>query len=379
LKRANEEAEAKRPNYRVWWGRFPYDEAANLNQALKKPKTFAVIGGTGAGKSALVELFSSKYRRIIDLYGSADNEGLTWLRSPDHKNVLLLKGASAKVDCNCADVINATDLTLPDIEAHDAVISANAFYSKDEEEWYSVGKIMQKLRNRLHWTECWSLAIREASSLIYSRLCLGDSQTMAKNYVLNVTKQMRHHGFAVALDTIRWMGIDVEMRNIADYTFIKAQGIDGLPANLRFLYRYFLPSGIMRMPVYDFVVVSRKGPVGFGLSDCPFWHKKEEEDLLRIFDIEVSYKELARVTDGKMGVKVSDYEHVRIVKARLTLKDKFERPLGMQKLAKAVMRSSATIFRHIEEHNHMVELLGQCEMCSRVNSEYAKKLIERRD
>jgi hypothetical protein len=362
----------KDPGLTIWWIRYPNDAAANIQNSFSRPLAYAVVGGTGAGKSALVELFASKYRRVVDIYGSRDNEGLAWIRSQKHKNALLLKGGSATVDCNCAHVMNATDLTLKDMGAYDAIISVSAFYSKIEEEWYSLTKIMNKLWHRTHWTEPWCLAIREASSLIYSRLSIGDTQSMAKNHLIYVIKEMRHCGFAVALDTIRWMGVDVDFRSIADYTFLKAQGIDGLPSNLRFMYRYFEPSGIMRMPVEDFAVVSRKGPIGFGMSDCPAWHKQEHENLLEVFDIEVDYKELPHVTDGKMGAKVSDYEHVRIIKARLTLKGKTGDAVGMEELGKKLDRSSATIFKQIARHNNMVHGIGECDKCNRVGSEYAK-------
>ena len=370
------QTEPEKPGLTVWWGRFARDKAANLQEALTKPLAFAVVGGTGSGKSSLVELMADRYPKVVDLYGSRDNEGLAWLRSPRHKNVLLLKGASAHVDCNCAHVINATDLTLKDIEAHDAIVSVSAFYSKIQEEWYCLTKTMDRLWHRTHWTEPWCLAIREASSLIYSRLAVGETQSMAKNYLIYVIREMRHCGFAVALDTIRWMGIDVDFRTIADYTFLKAQGIDGLPHNLRFLYRYFKPSGIMRMPVPDFVVVSRKGPIGFGMADCPSWHKTEREDLLREFDIEVTYSELAHVTEGKMGAKVSDYEHVRIVRSRMTLKGKAGGAIGMEELGKKLDRSSGTIFKQITGHNNMVHGMGECDKCARVGSEYAKVAID---
>lgn len=370
------QAEPKKPGMTVWWGRFARDKPAHLQEAFTKPLAFAVVGGTGAGKSALVELMASKYKKVVDIYGSRDNEGLAWLRSPGYKKVLLLKGASAIVDCNCADVMNASDLKLEDIEAHDATISVSAFYSKLEEEWYCLTKIMEKLWHRTHWTEPWCLAIREASSLIYSRLSVGETQNMAKNYLIYVIREMRHCGFAVALDTIRWMGVDVDFRTIADYTFLKAQGIDGLPHNLRFLYRYFRPSGIMRMPVYDFVVVSRKGPIGFGMADLPAWHKQESENLLREFDIDIKYGELPHVTDGKMGTKVSDYEHVRIIKSRLTMKGKTGEAIGMEELGKKLDRSSATVFKQIARHNNMVHGVGECDKCARVRSDCAKVAID---
>lgn len=359
----------KSPEIRIHWIRFATDPSANFKNALGRPLAFAVMGGTGAGKSALIELIASKYPKIIDLYGSRDNEGLAWLRSPFKDSVLLLKGNSTKIDCNVADVKNILDLRIRDFQNYKVMISCSAFYSKVEEEWYSLIKLMDKLWHRTHWIQPWCILIREASNLIYSRLSLGETQQLAKSYLIYVIREMRHCGFAVALDTIRWYSIDIDFRSIADYTFIKNVGIDGLPAPLKFMYKYFDAYGIMRIPVNAFAVVSRKGPIGFGTSICPAWHKEEREDLLREFDIQIKYGELPFTGEMKHG-KVSDYEHVRIIKVRI------ESDLSMDKLSKKLNRSSRTIHTHIHMHNNMIHAIGECDKCMRVGSSYAKTILE---
>lgn len=367
------------PKISVRWFRFPYDESANLTRAFEKPKAYAVVGGTGAGKSALIETIAYKYAKrdgcIIDLFGSRDNEGLGWLRSPFKDSVLFLKGNSAEINCECAEVKNAVDLKLSDLDKFKVIISCSAFYSRIEEEWYTITKLMNKLWHRSHWKHPNCLLMREASNLIYARLSLGETQYLAKSYLIYVIREMRHCGFAVALDTIRWYGIDIDIRTIADYTFIKAQGIEGLPASLRFLYRYFRPFGIARTPVHAFAIVSRKAPLGFGTSTLPYWHKLEREDLLEQFDIRIDYRELPHEPQGKMA-KVGDYEHLRIVKARMTLKGKKDKTIGMEELAVRLGRSSATVFKHITMHNNMVHAVGECDRCNRVGSEYAKVVID---
>jgi len=359
----------------VYWVRFRSHPSASLTKAFKKPKAYAVVGGTGAGKSALIETIASKYTGVVDLFGSRDNEGLGWLRSPFKDSVLLLKGDSVQVSCNCAEVKNAKDLTLKDINKFRVIVSVSAFYSKIEEEWYQITKIMDKLWHRTHWKKVKCLVIREASNLLYSRLNLGETQSLAKAYMIYVIREMRHCGFAVALDTIRWYGIDIDMRTISDYTFIKAQGIDGLPRSLRWMYRYFNPYAVMGMPVHTYIVASRQGPLGFGTSTLPYWHKLEHENLLEMFDIRTSYKELPYIPEGKMA-KVGDYEHLRIVKARMEMQQKKSGKKGMEALAQNVGRSSATIWRHINLHNNRVHGQGECDKCARVGSELAKVVID---
>ena len=131
----------------------------------------------------------------------------------------------------------------------------------------------------------------------------------------------------------------------------------------------------MRCPVNAYSVVSRKGPLGFGISRCPEWHKEEHENLLALFDINISYKELPYIPEGKMA-NVGDYEHLRILKARMTMKGKAGKPLGMEKLAKDLQRSSGTVHRHINYHNNRVHSVGICDKCERVGSELAKVAVD---
>jgi hypothetical protein len=356
------------------WIRFPRDESANLTKAVTQPLAFAIVGQKKTGKSALAELLADRYSTVIDVYGSRDNEGLAWLRSKRKDSVLLLKGASVKVDCNCADVMNTVDVKLKDLAKYEAVVSCAGLYSQINEEWYSITKLFDTLWHRQSWRKPWCLVIREASNLIYSRISIGDTQQMAKSYMLYVIREMRHCGFAVALDTLRWHAIDIDFRSIVDYTFIKAVGIDWLPSSLRFIYRWVDAGAIMRMPVYAFVVVASKGPIGFGRSICPAYHKQERENLLELFDIRTEYGEVAFTGETGFG-KVSDYEHVRIIKAR-AVKGENGKPKGMEKLGKEIGRSSKTIFTHLNMHNNMVHAVGECDRCARVGSKYAKELID---
>jgi hypothetical protein len=368
---------SREPSFKLKWVRFPYDASANLAHALKYPLAYAGVGIKGSGKSALVELIGSKYSKVIDLYGSRDDEGLAWLRADGFKDkVLLLKGNSVTVDCNCADVKNATDLTLSDMYEYKAIISPAHLYSSIEEEWHSMPRIVSQLWNRTSWSEPWALLIREASSLIFSRVSLGESQQEAKNYLIHMMREMRHSGIAIVADTIRWMSVDIDFRAIADYTFIKAQGILGLPPDLRFIYRYFKPSGIMRCPVDKFIIVSVHGPIGYGASTCPPWHKKESENLLQLFDIRRQYG--AVPFEGNLAKHVGDAEHVRIIRGRMEgIEDaKGELQKGMEAIGKILKRSSKTILIHINSHNNMIHAVGECERCARVSSPYAKKLTE---
>jgi len=346
-----------------WDRRRSWHPDADINKALKRPVAYINIGGKGAGKSSLAEALAFHYPKVIDLFGSRDNEALGWLRSPLKDSVLFLKGNSVEIDCRCADVINATDVTLKDFEKHKVILSCSAFFGSLDEEWHSLQKIMDKLWNRGHWSEAWCVVIREAANLIYSRIGLGENQFQAKAYLVYVMREMRHLGLALALDTLRTYSIDADVRFLADFIFIKALGLEGLSDDLHFVYRYYRPNSLMKLKEDEFVVLSRHGPMGVGWFDYPFWHKEEHEDLLNHFGIRVHYGEIPHIPSAGSH-QVGDHEHARIIKARMETDD------GMETLGQKLSRSSKTIYDHIRQHNNCVRTLKECDSCARVKGEY---------
>lgn len=176
---------------------------------------------------------------------------------------------------------------------------------------------------------------------------------------------MRHCGFALALDSIRWFSIDVDIRTIADYTFLKAQGIKELPSSLHFLYAYFEPLGVMKMTVENFILMSRKGPLTFGSSTCPYWHKRGDERFLETL---IDVRRGRAVDYRQNSSSVGDYGHVKIGELR------HARRLGFAKIAERLGVSSRTPHAHVQRHNHLIEATGECERCSRVGGPYAKVL-----
>ena len=347
---------------------------AHFSRAIKKPLAFTCIGGKETGKSALIETIACNYPAVIDIFAARDNEGLSWLRSPFKTKVLFLKGKTVKIDCNCADVINVQDVKVKDLDNYTAIISASSFYSTIREEWISVGQFMDRLWYRTHWSApmCKCILIREGASLLASRHMLGEDQKQAINSALYMLREMRHCGFAVCLDTLRWYGVDRDYRAVTDYTFIKATGTEGLPDDIHFVYRYYNAAKIQQMPPQFFVVLTREGSIGHGSFGLPNWHKKEYEDMLALFDIQIEYEEKDKAEPNR-NAKVNDHEHIRIIKLRRELP---ENERGMETIGKKIMRSSRTILEHIRHHNTMVETAGACDRCARVNGAYVKDLLD---
>lgn len=363
----------EKPTIKVKWFRFPNDPAANLGQAVKEPGAFCIYGGTGKGKSALAENLANNYKTIIDLFGSRDNEALSWCRSQRKNSILFLKGETVDISSEW-DCKNIKDVTLKDIDSYDAVISCASFYSTLHEEWEGLTALIDKIWHRSGWKNAWSVLIREAANLLYARQALGDNQSVAKSHITYVVREARHVGIALAFDSVRWYSLDIDIRSIAKYTFIKAQGIDGLPDSLHFLYQYFDPYGIMRMGPEKFVIISRDGPLGTGTFTLPSWHKLEHENLMEMLNIQVETIGASRLPDGKPAT-VTDFEHKNIMTERMSTDPITKKHPGQIKIGKKLNRSSATISLHIKYHNNTILKDGECDKCRRSKCEYSKTLM----
>ena len=269
------------------------------------------------------------------------------------------------------DVKLIDDLTLKDLERYDIIISSRPLYLNRDHEYFSIGKLINLLYKRLHWQKLLCMIAREASSLWYSRVKVSESQTDMKAEALYMFREMRHLGVSLALDSLRLMGIDIDLRTHTDYLFIKSQGIDGLPENLTFLYSFFDPKFIRDMKPYQFALVCRKGSLGVGHFPYHEWHKEEKENIVANVGLKIEYGlELKQPKDMGDFKTVGDKEHMQIVSL-------YAEGNGYAKIHERLDRSTKTIFEHIHKHNDAVDRSGLCVTCRRAGGEYSGKVIKK--
>lgn len=261
---------------------------------LKRPNVFFGLGARGSGKSAFLELIASKYLdnggKVIDLFGSRDGEGLAWLRSPyaKEKRIILLRGSLVEVKSEHAN-IDAAKFSFSDLEKGDIFISASPLYESIDAEFNAVNRVIDVLYKRHHWRDPIFLIMREASNLIYSRIKITKSQSMAKGETIYLMRESRHAGLALGLDSIRHTAIDVDLRSLTDYLIIKNTGMHGLPDDLHWVYRTFDPVQLRRFKPNEFILIDRHGHLGLGTFTLPSWHKREAEDILDVTGVQLRY------------------------------------------------------------------------------------------
>lgn len=338
-----------------------------------KPITLLNLGMKDSGKSTLLECCALRYLekgKIYDLFGSRDNEGLAWGRVLPKNEILFVTGDSVEIKGRW-HMCHVKNLSPSRMKRYRVVLSVSAFYGDLDEEFHGLNEIIFKnLYKKTHWNIPEFLMVREASNFIYARIKLGKNQDTAKADFIYLLRESRHMGYAIGVDTIRWTSLDKEVRDLADFTFIKRVGTQGLPRAMRFVYAYVDPASLMNPPPSAFVVVSGRGPIGVGSFEYVKWHKKEKDDLLTELKITPKYGEVPYYGNDTRNW-VTDPEHVGIIEKRRRGGDRS----SMHKIAEDVKRSAHTVQTHIKNHNAEIRKRGYCLKCRRMRDPYAQEEV----
>lgn len=349
------------PEIKVKWLRGP--ETIDF----ARPNTYLVVGQRGTGKSSLLESIATRYPKVIDLFGSKDSECLAWCKpeSPFH-DILFIVGKGVTVVSQWPQV-SIDELTLKDFEAHQVILTTHVFYSSSREYFSALQQITELLwEKRTSWTEPWIVLVREAANWVYSRLQIVKDSNLAKADFVQLLREARHSGLAVAVDTLRWTSLDKEVRDVADFFFMKRVGAIGLPKDLRFIYRYVQPFSMMKLDPEVFVMLTSQGNICIGKFDYPIWHKEEKENILHKINVQVSYE--GRKLE--QGLNVTVFEHSKIMETYIANK-------SMRKTAALLKRSSDTIFNTVKRHDENIESVGYCYECRTALSPLEKEKAKR--
>jgi len=344
------------PKIRLVWarGREPLD--------FMKAMIYLILGKKGSGKSALIELLSLYYPKIIDLFGSRDDEGLCYCRKNSPiDDILLIHGDNVDLDCSW-DTTSVSKLTYDKILDYEVVIPSYSFFSGNAGRFVGINKLMELFWERRKWKKPIFVGVREASSFIYSRVKQeGVNMKLAKADFIFWQREMRHFGYSLGIDTIRWTSIDKEMRDLADWLVIKKVGSQGIPEDIDFLYRYIDPMSMAGLPPNQFMLLTENASIAWGKSEYPEFHKEEGVDLLEELGIEITYGEDIEESSVQ---RIGDEEHEKIIRL-------YNEGNGMTKISKLIHRSSARVHNHIHQHNKGVIEDGYCSKCRRIRSDLA--------
>jgi len=328
-----------------------------------KALIFLVLGKKGSGKSALLEAMGLRYPKIIDMFASRDDEGLSWCRDNSPiDDILLVHGDNVDVNCSW-DTCPTGKLTYSKICDYEVVIPSYSFFSGNTGRFVGINKLINIFWQRRTWKKPIYVAVREASSFLYSRVKQeggGLNMKAAKADFLYWQREMRHFGYALGIDTIRWTSIDKEMRDNADCQIIKKVGSQGLPSDISFLYKYISPRSMAGLPPDSFMLIADNASIAIGKSEYPEFHKEEGVDLLAELGITMEYGE-EMVLDNTH--KIGDETHVKLIALYAT------GDYNMGQVAKQISRSKFSVSSHVNRHNIAVKDDGVCPICNRARGD----------
>ncbi|MHA1167586.1 MAG: hypothetical protein ACTSRU_07170 [Candidatus Hodarchaeales archaeon] len=351
---------AERPsigiNWKRGWDRLDF----------KGSRHHLIVGLRDAGKSSLAEAIATRYPQIVDIFGSKDNEGLCWLRS-GMDDILLVVDENCELECEW-DVAKINELSFKKFNSYEVVITVPAFYQDIHRFYQALSKFTRLFEQRLSFNSSVLLVIREASNFIYSRVSSGESNKDAKNNFITFQREMRHFGYSIVLDTIRWTAIDKEMRDLADYVYFKDLGYQGLAKDVSFIYKHIRPTAFSGMAKDKFVILTRNSSIGRGQVAFPKFHKLAGEDLMKLFGL---YPVFGAIAEESTSQRVGDKEHSEIIEAYVV------DMRSMDSIATFKGRSKSTISSHIERHNVEILQRGYCPMCKRAESSLDKTVVDK--
>jgi len=323
-----------------------------------RPNTFLTLGLRNTGKSTLTELLAVHHDKIVDLYGSKDNENLCWCRdSSPIDDILLVHGENTEIDSSWPS-IPVNELSLKDIESYEGIVTCNSFFSSDEVKYEACTKILNNLYERFEWKKIIFVAMREAIDILYSRLNRGKGEKDIKIETMTFQRQLRHFGVSFGLDLLKWTGLDKEIRLLADYTIIKKVGWQELPGEIAWIGSYVRPDTFRYLNKNEMILLTSNGAIGYCTSPELKWHKEEGVDLLKELGIQIKHREAPEKSTQQ---KVGDKEHAEIIK-------KYDDTQSMLVVSNELSRSLSTISFHVSYHNEQIEELRYCPKCRRAQS-----------
>ncbi len=367
---AREDLYAPIPELKLKWIR-----AQDHIAFVRKAKSWLALGIKDSGKGSLLENVAIHYPKVIDCYGAADMESLCWCKPyfervwrsihGEAPRILLVSGNDKEI-ASKFETCHISELTLRKIEEYEIITTCHQFFSTEEAYFAAMAQIVKILYSRTHWIEPWYVLVREASNWIYARQKVVSNDKFAKAEFVKAFRESRHHGLAMAVDTLRWTSLDKEIRDLADYTLIKRVGSTGLPDDLKWIYGIFNAWSMMWMKVNHACIKTLNGAVGVMRFGYPLWHKEEHDDMLKICEIEI--KDCDSPLPDDRNYRSGQFEHAEIIRTYVDLR-------SMTKTAETLARSYKMVRSHLKDHNASIRLHGKCLKCYNSKGEFVESFI----
>mgnify|MGYP001589171620 CR=1 FL=1 len=283
------------------------------------------IGKKKSGKSNGGELVAVKCKNagastIFDTCASGDGENFAWLRSPYKDNILIVHGSGMKVTAPC-HTMHVAEFNLKECEKYSVVITNPALYRERRDYYTALAYIMDNhFMKRTVFTTSIVHLIREARKILMSRFIAGKATNiaLAQEQFIEMHNESEHTAIANVIDALRPNSIVPDVRELANYTFIKTFGAMRIPRDMFNILKKVKPQWMRRMPPDRFVLYTDADNVGVGNLDLVPWHHKRGEPILNQVGVEIE-----PVEDRPKGEDAKELTQVMLPNAQeVSLKEK---------------------------------------------------------
>ena len=336
------------------------------------PATYRVVGIRYAGKGALDECIATKILSqggtVLDWMGSrASKEGLAWLDSAYAKDVALVVGSNATLRTNIP-WYRFTDWQVKDIPKHKIFVMLEHFFQTEEDYYYALLKLMQKIQGRDEWTEGApdAILIREAQRYLKaaSAISTNRNEKIAEQEFIEMHDEAVHSGFSVIVDSKTINTINKNIRDTSNYNFYKNMGAEDLPDSMHHLFNEYTSDMFRSLSPWEFILHTSWNAVGMGVNEYPPFHVVRGKSLLKKFD-------LTEIQFNGPGVKVEQVQigrpHIRKVTKEihdLIIANKQKGRTFVQSMADIYTTFNVSLSKqgtYIESKKHEAGICGFCQ------------------
>lgn len=252
-------------------------------------------GKSNGGEAVAVKCMNAGASTTFDTCASGDGENFAWLKkeSPYRDNVLIVHGSGMKVTAPCHTKPIA-EFNLRECEKYWVVITNPALYRSRKDYYTGLAYMMDEhFMKRTVWNNSIVHLIREARKILMSRFMAHKATNiaMAQEQFIEMHNESEHTAIANVIDALRPNSIVPDVRELANYTFIKTFGAMRIPRDMYNILKKVNPTWIRRMETNRFVLYTDSDNVGVGSVDLIPWHHKRGTPILRDVGVTIETQE----------------------------------------------------------------------------------------
>lgn len=199
------------------------------------------------------------------------------------------------------------------------------------------------------------LLVREARNLLTSQLRAGKAKTMAiaEEATIDLIQEAYHANLALGIDTLRPNTLNINMREISNFVYIKKMGRLAVPREFWWIMRKIEPTFFRNMHVRDYIFFSDSNNIAVKSFDEPFWHHIRGKDILKRHNIIVESANSPEPVLLDSRRKVTEEGHRKIVELRKTGMSQLKIGLELDPIV-----TRYTVMKELGLHN-----AGKCQVC----------------